>query len=181
MSLQHVVIGIALLFVLILGMIFPRTGGTVVERVIEKTGEALGAVTGPDRYFDLFEENGVGMAYRQVKAVAAQDELCVMRAPTSATSTLVSAFIDSSAASTTATRLTIARGATAGATTTIIGTSYAIPSGVNFAVAASSSPASNPSSVIFAPGQYLTFALEGSLEAQWNVNAACSAIFQTGR
>lgn len=59
MKKQNVVLGVLLVAVLVVGANFPRQGGTVVERVIEK----VGASAGPDvfvhtRFFDGMTDGG---------------------------------------------------------------------------------------------------------------------------
>ena len=180
MSLQNLLLGGGVAVALVLS-IYAVMHPAKIETVREVIKEQLGSVTGPDRYFDLFVENGVGMGYRAQKMSLAADEACVFKSPTHASSTLVSAVVDLNRASTTvATKIAWYKGATAGATTTIIGNQVALAAAQKFTSHATSTP-SQPTVMEFGPGQFLTLALEGSLEAQWLPQGDCSAVFQTAR
>ncbi len=181
MSLKYVGLAVALVLVLALGMTYPKSGGTVVERVVDRVTESVGGAAGADRYFDTFNENGVGMAYAQVAMVSATSTPCAIKAPTSATSTLMGATIEFRTASTSAaTNVTIAKSAgNPTATTTIIGNQFSIAAAKKATISASTSPASNPGSVIFAPGEVLVIGVDGTAPLQMNAVGSCNAIFRT--
>lgn len=142
---------VALLVVLVLGMTFPRSGGTVVERVVDQLGAGSSSATD-----EMFEEGGL-VRYVQkttMSAVASTTPASWKRLP-NATTTIDMARCEITTATGTAGTVGIYLGTTPGATSTatLIEASLAASTKTTLVVA---------SSTIAAPNLYMSFGAKGA-------------------
>ena len=122
---------------------------------------ALGGVNPdiPSAYLKWGSGGGVRVYPASQSFKVATTTLCSFQSP-SATSTLIAAGVKVTLASTSATTLNISKSANITASTTAIGSAYAIGAGVPAFIQASTSPAAGAVTV-FAPNTYLNVTLTG--------------------
>ena len=146
-----------------------RIPATVVN-VPKQDAPTLGAVSGPDFFFDYFNLNGV-KTYATSKSLAqATTTVCSIRSPIGATSTLAFGAIRFNIASTSATYLEIAKATTAFATTTRIGSTYNFAASAQATIVASTTGSVAGDGTIFAPGEYL------NIKTSWSVPAGVGSV-----
>lgn len=138
--------------------------------------QTYGAVAGPDLYSPYLCVNGVCQWFNHIPMAQATTTLCAIKSP-AATSTLGRSTVNFAISTTSATILTIAKASTPYATTTIIGTAYAIAANAPATVIASSSPAAGAVTV-FGPNQYLVVGLQGGI-GTFTPTGTCNATFET--
>ena len=130
---------------------------TVVKEVVNSglAERLVGAIPGPDLLNPWFSVNGVAVFPVSASLTTASTTLCRIRNPVGATSTLISASVTFTTASSAALQIGIARttNSLSYATTTAIGTDFRIVGGVNPTVVASTSPTG--SAIVFDPTDYL--------------------------
>lgn len=138
----------------------------------------IGAVSGPELFSDFFSINGVKNEYRAGEPTTATTTVCALRAPTYATSTLISGVAQFDVSSTTASTVTVAKASTAFATTTLIRTeSVGANAQVTFPLASTTVSALEQTNRTFAPGQYLVVGMAGGV-GTFSPTGGCSAVFQ---
>lgn len=164
------------LVVFLVGIGFVRPVQQVVEKV---TNTQLGAVVGPDSYFPCETHNGVQTCFERQTMAKATTTICAMKSPT-ATSSLSLASVNFIVSTTTASRVTIAKAATAFATTTLLaaGNLGASADGAFVASTTASGGATVDGTNIFSPNTYVvvsmaggvgTFSPVGTCNARWDV------------
>lgn len=162
---------IASLALSIFGLVRP-TQSNAPEQV------AVGAVSGPDTYFDYVANNNLRKFGQRRALITGTTTVCAIKSP-SATSTLVYAGVNFTTSSTTATVVTLAKATTAFATTTALNT-LSLSANAQGGQIATSSLASVGvvGNNIFAPNTYFvvgmqggvgTFSPAGSCGAEWLV------------
>lgn len=133
-----------------------------ITQVREVVKEVVGSSTGPDSP-SPYQKYGGGYGVRTWKygyaLTQATTTPCAFLSP-AATSTLLSAGLKLDVASTSATVWTFAQATSAYATTTAIGTDYAVAASAKAFVQASTSPAALARTV-FAPNTYLVIGVRG--------------------
>ena len=173
---DKLVIGLVLVIVLTLGVVFPR-GNSVVERIVDNT---LGAVAGPTSTFDCEEHNGIRTCFTKRALTLATTTPCAIKSP-NATSTLTHNSLRVSVATSTAVVWTVAKSATAFATTTrlnlvtlasgeqgtLVGTTTAL--GVNIVT---------DDIATFAPNTYVVWGGAGYVPAGSFLGGSCQAEFK---
>lgn len=88
MNTNKILVCLGVLLVLVLGVTFPRNGGTVAERIVEKTVGGVSTLDGVDgSYVNI---NGVQTAYVSQPINATSTMLCNIKNPYTSTSTLLS-------------------------------------------------------------------------------------------
>src|SRR3990167_10653782 len=139
----------------------------------------LGAA-GPDRFSQCESRNGVQQCFTRYVLRTATTTACAIKSPT-ATSTLVRATLKVTTATSTATTWTVAKAATAFATTTVIRGALSLGSG---ALGTMSFVATSSVGVIdvafFAPNQYLVWGVAGVDQPSdtTKLNGICQATFE---
>ena len=132
--------------------------------VIVENLKDLGAVSGPDYYLPYFNNNGIINYSNSVKMNTASTTLCSIKSPT-ATSTLAFASVRMDRASTSASTITIAQATTAFASTSSIGSDYAVLAAQGVALTASTTDNGGNDirneKYIFTPSQYLNVTIKG--------------------
>jgi hypothetical protein len=138
----------------------------------------LGAVSGPDIYSPYFNVNDVYRWPVRQSFNQATTTICSILSPY-ATSTLESFTVQFSVASATvATIVDIAKSSNTGATTTKIGSTYAINAGAQATIEASTTPGAGDLTII-APNQYIVVNMKGGLTNIFSPLGNCSATFKT--
>lgn len=74
MNTKSIVVGVVVLVLLVLGVTFPKSGGTVVERIV-------GASTGPDSFFPQETHNGIAKDFVNVGFQVASSTVCSVQGP----------------------------------------------------------------------------------------------------
>jgi hypothetical protein len=121
----------------------------------------LGALSTPDFPTSYYGVGGVRVWKYAVPLTQATTTPCNIQSP-AATSTLGAAGIQITVSSSTATTWTIAKSTTPNATTTAIGTDYAVSASASAFIQASSSPAAAAVTVL-APNTWIVFGAKGGI------------------
>lgn len=159
--------GLALLVVAVLGMTFPRSGGTVVEQL----GSGVSYEADP-----LIVVGGVRTEFRSQLALnQATNTAAALRSPLDATSTLQFAGCTFARVGTTSTAalVTLARSTSPNASTTLLGATT-VTQNAQEIVNATSTTVGN---YVFSPGQYLTVTVKGESDRAYPVGS-CGAEFR---
>lgn len=138
----------------------------------------LGAVTGPDSYLPYVANNNVREYSYSKNLATGTSTVCSFKTP-AATTTLRHAAIRFTLASSTATVLDIAKDTSFAATTTKIGSTYAIAAGAQATIVASTTGSVAGDATLFAPSTYLNFKI-GPTTGDGAGHAAtglCNAVF----
>lgn len=162
-------IAILVIIAIIGAYMFPK-GNTIVERVV-------GAVTGPDTYFDYVANNDLQKFGQTRTLTTATTTVCAIKSPT-ATSTLTFGGVKFIVSSTTASTVTIAKATTAYATTTAIG-GGALGAGAQGTFNATTTTAADTSldgAMVFAPSTYFVVGMAGNV-GTFSPTGSCSAEF----
>ncbi len=143
------------------------------------SGRTLGAVTGPDQYFDYTAVNDVPTFHRRTQMRTATTTACAIQAPRSSTTTLKHFMADFRTGSTTAPfHIELGRSATMNATTTVLA-AIDVPANAGVQLAATTSLITN--NAILAPGTWLNVNLAphgGNVNVgTYSPTGSCSAIF----
>lgn len=164
------VLAVAIVIAISASFFFP-SGTTVVERVV-------GAVSGPDFYFDYFGVNDVLRYPSRKTLVLATTTPCAIKSP-SATSTLLHTSLQIIVASSTATVWTVAKAASGFATTTPLRNNISLGSGAfgSMLHVASTSVVAIDSVDVFAPNTYLVWSKSGDTPAGSGLAGVCQAEF----
>lgn|SRR3990167_4731586 len=151
---------------------FPK-GNTIVERVV-------GSISGPDIQSEYLNVNGVESWFRAQPFNTASTTRCALRAPTHATSTLSYDGVVK-AATTTDYTITLAKSATAFATTTLI-RELAVTEAGQIAIPTASSTVTllADTNRTFKPGEWLVVSTAGPSATAFDASY-CSAVFNVGR
>lgn len=136
--------------------------------------QKLGALTGPDIPYPYFSFGDVRSWANAKSLVTATTTICALQSPT-ATSSLEFGSLNLDTSSTTASLITIAKSATAFATTTIIGNQYNVGANAQAAIIASSTPSAE--NLTFAPSQWLVFGMQGGTGTM-SPTGKCQAIWR---
>lgn len=140
----------------------------------ESLQNSLGAVASPDIPSPWLKWGGVTKYNgHDADLTQASTTICAIQAPT-ATSSLTHAAVQLSVSSTSASSLVIAKSDTAFATTTQIGTNYAIGAGAQVTVVASSTPAAG-NATLFSPNQWLVVSMQGGAGGTFSPTGVCQA------
>ena len=171
MNTKSVSIGVGVAVLLILGLIFPRSGGTVVERVV-------GAAVGPESTNDYQCYNNMCSYYRFTNLAAATTTPCALLSP-KATSTLL--YFDFNVTVSTSTNLTmdLATSTTAFASTTIIN-SYTLAANKQTTIhlVGTSTPANGIGSVLYAPSTWIVMKTASASGGPSQITGNCQAEFK---
>ena len=149
---------------------------TVVVNQTQPATQNYGAVSGPDMPFQYISVGGVARYHYSLPLATGTTSPCSIQSP-AATSTLVSAGIQFTTSSTTATAITIARGTAMTATTTSIGTDYAIAANKTAMIVASTT-ATAGDATIFPPNTWFNVGMKGGVGTHDAVGV-CHAIFES--
>lgn len=122
---------------------------------------AFGALAGPDIPSPYLNWGGVRTYNAGISPTQATTTICAIQSP-AATSTLTYASVKLDVSSSTATILDLAKGTTAFATTTAIGSTYAVAADAQAFVLASTSPGAGAVTV-FAPNQWFVVGVRGGV------------------
>lgn len=137
------------------------SGGVSAEQVKQLVSEAssqLGGSDSPIKPYRYMEIGGVRKFYHSAKPAQATYTLCSFQSP-AATSTLQSAGIVLTTATSSAYTIYIAKAASATATTTLLDSAVSFAAGAQSTVIASTTPGNAASNAIIAPSQYINFAI----------------------
>ena len=143
------------------------------------SGQVLGAVNSPNFISTWISVNGVKKEYRKTTSLTvATTTVCALQSPTYATSTLTFGGIKFDISSTTASKITLAKSATAFATTTKIG-GRDIEANNQAAIIATTTPSTGNEDIIFAPGKWFVVGMAGATftNGQYSPSGSCSAEF----
>lgn len=154
---KKLTLGLAVTLIAVLA--FTLGGGRIV---IRETVEKLGALAGPDIASPFLKWGGVEVVNASMTLNTATTTPCAIQSP-SATSTLTHASLTVQVASSTATTWTLAKASTAYATTTRL-SEFALSSGVQGTMVASTTPLSAPTVDevrVIAPDTFLVWGMAG--------------------
>lgn len=168
-------LGIALVVIVIIalgGYVFPSVQNSVIERIV-------GGSAGPERTDSCESTNGVQKCWERKKLNVATTTPCAIKSP-AATSTLLSASLQVQTSTTTATVWTLAKAATAFATTTQF-SQYSLGSGALGSMVSTSSTAVAIDGVgVIAPNQFIVWGVQGTVvsDTAGKLGGVCQAEFQ---
>lgn len=171
--------GVLLAIVLLLGVFFPRPGPSVIERVVEK----LGGFSGPVIDSPFLSVNGIEHLYDRQAFSTASTTLCFFRP--NATSTLLRAFANVKTATGTAIVVDFGKSTNPSATTTNLGSAFALAANLKaniFYFASSTNVISSDvtSENVFGPNDYFVVKFGGGSGPATGVHAIggnCQAEF----
>lgn len=143
---------------------------------VPRQDQTFGAVVGPDTYFDYVANNDVRKSATRKAFTTATTTVCAIKSP-SATSTLVFGGVNFTRSSTTASVVTLAKAATAFATTTALNTLSIAANGQGAQIATSSTATVGVvPAIIFAPNQYFVVGMQGGI-GTFSPVGSCTAEF----
>ena len=163
-------IGVALIAILVIAIgayMFPK-GNTIVERIV-------GAVSGPDTYFDYVANNDLQKFGQTKPLTTATTTVCAIKSPT-ATSTLIFGSVKFTVSSTTASTVTLAKATTAFATTTSLGSASVGASAQATVVSKKTAAGGDGLDETFAPDTYFVVSMAGGV-GTFSPTGSCSAEF----
>lgn len=140
---------------------------------VSPTDTVFGAISGPDITSPYLSVNGVQSWYTKKGLVTSTTTPCAIKAP-AATSSLESASVLFRTSSTSASVVTIAKAATAYATTTRLGTVTAIAANAQASIVGTTTAANG---VVFAPNEWLVVGMQGGV-GSFSPVGSCQAVFQ---
>jgi hypothetical protein len=167
MDIKH--IGLAVIAVL-LGF----SGFLYGHQTVPQPTQPFGAISSPDLPGNYIGVGGVRKWSYSQPFAAATTTVCAVQSP-AGTSTLQSAGAQFDVSSTTASTVTIAKATTAFATTTQIGTDYAIAAGARAFIMASTSPTGEL--IVFAPNTWFVIGMRGGT-GTFSPSGSCHATFE---
>lgn len=130
-----------------------------------------GSVTSTDQVGDHFSENGVTTYAYQYAMNQASTTLCSFITPNATTTqNFLSAF--DRTGTTTAATLVFGYGTVRSATTTQIGTSYAVVANAQYYVVGSSTPATGP--IVYAPNTWVNVTEQGGVSGTFSPTGQCN-------
>lgn len=130
----------------------------------------LGAVSGPDSFFPCESHDGVKRCFTKKALSTATTTVCSIK--TTATSTLVSGGAMFTTSSSTASVVVLSKGALATASTTQIGTNFAIAANAQGTLFASTT------ALVFSPGDWFNVTMSGGT-GTFSPTGYCQATFET--
>lgn len=137
----------------------------------------LGAVSGPDTYFEYTANQNLQKYGLTRGFTSATTTVCAIKSP-AATSTLVFAGVNFTTSSTSASVVTLAKAATAFATTTALNTLTLAANALGAQIATSSiATVGVAGNNIFAPNQYFVVGMQGGVGGTFSPVGTCSAEF----
>lgn len=185
---KYIVITVLALAVLFVGVSYPKPSSPasvdeegLFSRIFERISNSLGSVTGPDSYFDAYNDNGVITYPRYTTHLTNASTSCAFINPLGATSTIwrSATWNISSSGTSSAGIAEIAIGNNAYSTTTVIARQSVPANSAGVTLVATSSV---DSSRIVRPGQYIVYKMSsGGANAQQfqpNGTSTCSAVFE---
>src|SRR3990167_443142 len=140
----------------------------------------LGASAGPDRFSPCESRDGIQQCFTRFALTTATTTACAIKSPT-ATSTLVRATLKVTTATSTATTWTVAKAATAFATTTVLRGDLSLGSGVLGTMSFVATSSVGVADVaFFEPNQYLVWGIAGvdNPSDTTKLNGICQATFE---
>lgn len=164
------IVGISIAVSLVVGVILLMTlGGSTGESIVREVRN-VGAVASPDIQSPYFSFGGVRFWGGKTESLtAATTTVCAIQSP-AATSTLVNASIYFNVSSTTASVVTLAKSATAFATTTSLGTLGLAANAQGGAVATTTS------AQVWGPNQWFVVGMQGGPSGQtFSPTGTCQA------
>jgi hypothetical protein len=174
MNKKSIVSMIVIAIIAISGIFFPQ-GTTIVREVTDN----LGAVSGPRIQSDFLVVNGVETWYASQRFNTASTTRCAIRSPLNATSTLSNDGIVK-AATTTDYTITLAKSATAFATTTLIRELAVTENGqIALPTASTTVTALVDTNRTFKPGEWLVVSTAGPTATAFD-SGICTAVFNVG-
>jgi len=148
--------------------------------IVPPQQEELGAAPGPDIYYPYLSINDVMSFYDSKETLSGTSTVCAIKSP-NATSTLdVGSVYFRGVATSTATVISIAKSATAFATTTLLGADVTIGAGAQGYTIASTTSATYANQYVFAPNQYFVVGVKGITAGQLateNIDGTCQVKF----
>ena len=171
-NLEKVIGGIAVIACILSVVVFFRVPGIPGASTVNQ----FGATTGPERFNDCESTNGIETCFGRTGLKTATTTVCAIQSPTNATSTLVSGSVRFSTSGV-ASIITIAKGATAYATTTSLGR-ITLAANAQATIVASSTPSTSSADDlnVFAPGKWFVVGMEGA--ATFSPVGVCQAQFR---
>lgn len=142
--------------------------------------QKLGALSSPDLPYPYFSFGGARQYAGSLSLTQSSSTVCAIQSPVS-TSTLAHGSIQFTLASTSAITLDLGRGTTQYATTTKIGSTYAISAGAQASIVASSTGSVAGDATIFPPSTWflVIFNTKSGTTGIGNVpTGSCKAVFQ---
>ncbi|MEK7125867.1 MAG: hypothetical protein AAB835_00050 [Patescibacteria group bacterium] len=165
-------LGVVLVVILVIA-----TAGAYLFPKVQKP---LGAMPGPVIQSEFLDVNGVETWYKSSPFNTASTTRCALRAPSHATSTLSSEGVVK-AATTTDYTITLAKSATAFATTTLIRELAVTEAGqIALPTASTTVTVLADTNRTFKPGEYLVVSTAGPTATAFD-SGYCSAVFSVGR
>ncbi len=159
---KNILVTIAVVLSLVLSIVALNTKNTEIK---------TSAVASPDIMSPYFSFGGVRhWASRTDSLTQATTTVCALQSP-SATSTLVTAFINFTVSTTTASTVTLAKANTAYATTTLLGSVTLAANAQGIAVA------STTGSHIFSPNTWFVVGMAGNGANTYSPTGTCQAIW----
>ena len=152
----------------------------IANAVLSKVESTLGASAGPDRFSQCEGRNGIQQCFTRDVLRTATTTACAIKSPT-ATSTLVRATLKVTTATSTATTWTVAKAATAFATTTVLRGDLSLGSGVLGTMSFVATSSVGVADVaFFEPNQYLVWGIAGVDRPSdtTKLNGNCQATFE---
>lgn len=165
-------------------------GIVLVALIAGETGLALkhhssvtppvGAVTGPDSFFDCETHNGIQRCFTRKGLVGATTTPCAIKSP-AATSTLIISELRINVGTSTATTWTAATSTTAFATTTLFVPTISLASGAQGTMTAATTTLSNNPDNVFKPNTWLVWGVAGinNVVDATKLTGICQATFET--
>lgn len=164
-------VGVVAVIALIIGLRSPS------EKVVERRIEQVGALTGPDIPYNYLIVGGVKQWFASSGFASATNTVCALQSPV-ASSTLIRASAKFTTSSTTATKVTIAKDATAYATTTLLADGSIAAGGWSTIAFTGTSTTPQDGAAQFAGGQYVVVSMAGGVGEP---DAAMPTYSPTGR
>lgn len=171
-NIQKTIVGVLALAVLVLGGLYFNKSSVSTEQA------SGGSVTGPDSFYPCTSSNGVTRCFERRGLTTATTTVCAIKSP-SATSTLVSASVQFVVSTTTASRVSLAKAATAYATTTSLGAAD-LAAGARGTFVASTTNTTNTTVdglSVFGPSQYFVVGVQGG-SGTFSPTGSCQATFE---
>lgn len=160
--------------VVVLAVILSATLIKPVSNVVNQVSDGnLGAVSGPDSFFNCETHNGVTKCFAAAKVNQASTTVCSLKSPSGATSTLTFGKISVTTGTTTALFVDVGQSSFMDATTTVLN-STVVPSGQQFFINATTTTGTGK--LVFAPNTYFNVKYGGAALGSLNtLVGTCSA------
>lgn len=148
-----------------------------VQQIIDRGGDNLGALAGPDIPSPYLKWGGVARYSGSIPFQTATNTVCAIQSP-AATSTLQSVVLRFDVSSTTASAVEIAKASTRFATTTLLDLQYPIAANAQTYISASSTIANRPN-WIFEPNYWVVVKMEGGATHVMSPEGICQASWES--